>query len=125
MYNISKNGIDHSKKRLDAVSMGREKETPMANNIYLPTQILKLLMPHLREVTIKADNMDLSGSASGVEVNCKFHAPNSHVVESHQVKNLKTIFKNILLFIVEKSIITFFKLIIMKYLQFLPFIFLN
>jgi len=124
MYNISGNDIDQSKKRLNALSMGRKKKrASLANNINMPIQFFTRKLPHLQEFTFKADKLKISGyEASGVEVTYKFQPLKHEAVEIHQVKKQKTLFDELWLFLVKQSITTFFRYINMDYSQFLPYI---
>jgi hypothetical protein len=117
-------GLDHSKNRLDALSMGAGKKyRAVIKDRLLPRQFQNLKLPNLQEATFKADKIKLSGfEASGVELTCKFHDPNPKVFEPQEIKKEKTISDKLWLFIVKQSIIAFFQLIIMNYSQFLPYI---
>jgi hypothetical protein len=93
----------------------------IANNTDLPMQILNCILPYLQEINIKADKLN-ADEASGIEVNCKFHAPNPQVTETQQVKKGTTILDKLWLFAVEKSLTAFFQFIFMEFPQFIPMI---
>jgi hypothetical protein len=122
MYNTSGNGIDHSKNRLNPVSMGRKKKgTSVANNAVMPIPFLSHKLPHLREFTFKADKLKVSGyEASGVEVTYKFQAPKPQVIKTHQIKKEKTLWDKLWLFVVKQSLSSFFQIVIKHFQQFIP-----
>jgi len=122
MYYAVENGIDHSKNRLDAVSMKVDKkDKAVTKNYLIPKQLQNSMLSNLQEVTFKADKIKLSDfDASGVEITLKFHDPNPKVNELQKIKKEKTFLDKIWLFIVKQSITAYFQWIIEHYQQFIP-----
>jgi hypothetical protein len=121
MCDIADDSIDHSKDRLDAISVGMNKKNKLAaNNADLLRQSLNLILPYVREVDFKADKLT-ANEATGVKINCKFHDSNSKTVETQQLKKETTIW-DIFWLIIERlsSINGFFQFIIMEYQDFMP-----
>jgi hypothetical protein len=105
--------LDHSKNRLDPVSMGMNKKVNVIANYILPSQFQDRILPNLQEATFKADTLKTPDfEASNVEFKYKFYDPNP------QVK--KTILDRLRLFLLEQSISAFFQFIVMYFSQFIP-----
>ena len=105
--------LDHSKNRLDPVSMGMNKKVNVIANYILPSQFQYRILPNLQEATFKADTLKTPDfEASNVEFKYKFYDPNP------QVK--KTILDRLRLFLLEQSISAFFQFIVMYFSQFIP-----
>ena len=105
--------LDHSKNRLNPVSMGINKKANMIANHILPSQSQDLILPNLQEATFKAGTLKiLDFEAHDVELKYKFRDPNS------QVK--KTILDRLWLFLLEQSITASFQFVVMYFPQFIP-----
>jgi hypothetical protein len=121
MCDIADDSIDHSKNRLDAISMGIDKENKSVTiNPDLFIQSLNLILPYVREVDFKADKLT-ANEATGIKINCKFHDSNSKTVETQQLKKETTVW-DIFWLILEKlsAINGLFQFIIMEYPDFMP-----
>jgi len=124
MYKISGNDIEHSKKRQNAVNMGRKKKgTSIANNTDMPIQFLNRKLSYLLEFTFKADKIKASDyEASDVEITYKFQSLEPETTKTPQVKKEKNLLNKLWLFLVKQSITAFFRFINMNTLQFFPYI---
>jgi len=118
---LSYEPLDHSKNRLDPVSMGMNKKGDEIANHILPSQFQDLILPNLQEVSFKADTIKTPDfEASGVEVNYKFQDPNPQVIRYQQAKKERTILDRLRLFLLKQSITAFFQFIIMYFPRFIP-----